>query len=387
MLLTTDDEIRSLMPTSKWNDVDMLLSCVEEEEQNVVLNLLGDELMNRLVADYERLKAKYGGITPDVLRTDMLRPDKLEDQADRQAVRAIRICQKIQLFLAVAHNAGLMSVQFNSGGGLNQATAEYYEKADDKSVERFVKDAYMKAHRNTDELLTLLEHDARSPQPLWAEMWKQSRYYFEQSNLLITTALQMQYFLNINSSRQRFIELLPDLQFVQQHYIKPRLGAKLTEAFIRFNTSNEVIHYPYNPEVPTEGEAPTDGEASTEGEGSQHPIYPDAMLAWCDAIQRVRMAMAIFTEWRNPQLRRKESLDEANLSIASAVSYISENQEYFMPYVESSPFYVKPVVEEELTDEERQRQNRCICGEPPAYDPCNPSNKATTIFGLGLRQH
>ena len=43
MLLTTDDEIRSLMPTSKWNDVDMLLSCVEEEEQNVVLNLLGDE--------------------------------------------------------------------------------------------------------------------------------------------------------------------------------------------------------------------------------------------------------------------------------------------------------------------------------------------------------
>ena len=58
-----------------------------------------------------------------------------------------------------------------------------------------------------------------------------------------------------------------------------------------------------------------------------------------------------------------------------------------MPYVESSPFYVKPVVEEELTDEERQRQNRCICGETPTYDPCNPSNKATTIFGLGLRQH
>ena len=86
MLLTTDDEIRSLMPTSKWNDVDMLLSCVEEEEQNVVLNLLGDELMNRVVADYERLKAEHGGITPDVLR-----PDMLEEQADRQAVRAIRI--------------------------------------------------------------------------------------------------------------------------------------------------------------------------------------------------------------------------------------------------------------------------------------------------------
>lgn len=376
MLLTTDDEIRSLMPTSKWNDVDMLLSCVEEEEQNVVLNLLGDELMNRFVADYERLKAEHGGITPDVLR-----PDMLEEQADRQAVRAIRICQKIQLFLAVAHNAGLMSVQFNSGGGLNQATAEYYEKADDKSVERFVKDAYMKAHRNTDELLTLLERDARSPQPLWAELWKQSRYYFEQSNLLITTALQMQYFLNINSSRQRFIELLPDLQFVQQHYIKPRLGAKLTEAFIRFNTSNEVIRYPFNPEAQAEG------EASTEGEGGSIPIYPDAMLVWGEAIHRVRMAMAIFTEWRNPQLRRKESLDEANLSIASAVSYISENQDYFMPYVESSPFYVKPVVEEELTDEERQCQNRCICGEPPTYDPCNPTNKATTIFGLGLRQH
>ena len=366
MLLTTDDEIRSLMPTSKWNDVDMLLSCVEEEEQNVVINLLGDELMNRFVAEYERLKAEHGGITPDVLR-----PDDFSDQPERRTVRAIRICQKIQLFLALAHNAGLMSVQFNSGGGLNQATAEYYDKADDKSVDRFVKDAYMKANRNVDELLTMLEMDARSPEPMWAEAWKQSPYYYEHSDLLITTALQMQFFLNINSSRQRFIDLLPDLQFVQQHYIKPRLGDKLTEALIRFNTSNDVIRYPYHPE----------------GEGSQHPIYPDAMLAWDDAIRRVRMAVAIFTEWRNPQLRRKESLDEANLSIASAVSYISENQDYFMPYVESSPFYVKPVVEEELTDEERQRQNRCICGEPPTYDPCNPSNKATTIFGLGLRQH
>ena len=368
MLLTTDDEIRSLMPTSKWNDVDMLLSCVEEEEQNVVLNLLGDELMNSFVAEYERLKDAYGGITPDLIGHDAL-----TGKVELQTVRAIRICQKIQLFLAVAHNAGLMSVQFNSGGGLNQATAEYYDKADDKSVDRFVKDAYMKAHRNVDELLSLLERDARSPEPLWAEQWKQSRYYFEQSGLLITTAIQMQYFLNIGSSRQRYIELLPDLHFVQQHYIKPRLGEKLTDALIRFATSNDVVHYPYSQE--------------DESGDSKVPLYPDAVLTWDEAIHRVRMAAAIFTEWRNPQMRRKESLDEANLSIASAVSYISENQEYFMPYVESSPFYVKPVVEEELTDEEHQRQNRCICGEIPSYDPCDSNNKATTIFGLGLRQH
>lgn len=368
MLLTTDEEIRSLMPTSKWNDVDMLLSCVEEEEQHVVLNLLGDELMNSFVAEYERLKDVYGGITPNLIGNDAL-----TGKVELQTVRAIRICQKIQLFLAVAHNAGLMSVQFNSGGGLNQATAEYYDKADDKSVDRFVKDAYMKAHRNVDELLSLLERDARSPEPLWAEQWKQSMYYFEQSGLLITTALQMQYFLNIGSSRQRYIELLPDLHFVQQHYIKPRLGEKLTDALIRFVTSNDMIRYPYSQEA--------------ESADSKAPLYPDAVSTWEEALHRVRMAAAIFTEWRNPQMRRKESLDEANLSIASAVSYISENQEYFMPYVESSPFYVKPVVEEELTEEGNGRKHRCICGEPPSYDPCEPSNKATTIFGLGLRQH
>ena len=366
MLLTTDEEIRSLMPTSKWNDVDMLLSCVEEEEQNVVLNLLGDELMDWLTQEYERMKGEHGGITPDVLRQDML-----ADKQEKQTVRAIRLCQKIQLFLALAHNAGLLSVQLNSGGGLNQATAEYYDKADDKSVERFVKDAFMKAHRSTDELLSLLERDARSPEPQWATMWRKSRYYYEQSGMLLTTALQMQYYVNIGMSRARFIELLPDQKFVQQHYINPRLGQRLTEAFIRYATDGSIIQPPFTDDM---------------DEIARDEVSAQTKLVWDEAQNLLRMAAAIFTEWRNPQMRRKESLDEANLSIASAVRYIIEHEEHFHPYVESAPFY-EPPIDEAQKKEDAKEWTPAIFGERPRYDEHNPRNKATTIFGLGLMQH
>lgn len=366
MLLTTDDEIRSLMPTSKWNDVDMLLSCVEEEEQNVVLNLLGDELMDKFAEEYERMKEEYGGITPDILRADML-----TDKRDKLTVRAIRLCQKVQLFLALAHNAGLLSVQLNSGGGLNQATAEYYDKADDKSVERFVKDAYMKAHRSADELLTLLERDARTPESYWAELWKKSRYYYEQSDMLLTTAMQMQYYLNIGGSRARFIELLPDQKFVQQHYVEPRIGHELTEAFIRYATQSDIIHAPL-----------TEGISEAEKETEQQK----AEKVWDAALNHLRMATAIFTEWRNPQLRRKESLDEANLSMAAAVRYINEHETYFHPYVESAPFYEPPVNEAQRKEDEKEWTPK-LFGERPRYDERDQHNKATTIFGLGLMQH
>lgn len=363
MLLTTDEEIRALMPTSKWNDVDMLLSCVEEEEWNSVVNLLGDELMNKFVEDYEALKAEHGGITPDLLK-----PEEITDKAMMMEVRAIRICQKIQLFLALAHNAGLLSVQLNSGGGLNQATAEYYDKADEKSVERFVKDAYMKAHRNTDELLTLLERDARSPEPQFSDLWKKSIYYYEQSGLLLTTALQMQYYLNIGNSRAKFIELVPDLKFVQQHYVLTRLGRELTDALIRYATDESVV--------------PAPDASLTEEE--QEKRKEEIESAWAEALNQVRMATAIYTEWRNPQMRRKESLDEANLSMSSAVSYITEHADCFMPYVEKSPFYTPPVTEEEIFAKGRRA---CICGNRPKYDPCNPDNKVTSIFGTGLLRH
>lgn len=316
MILTETQEIASYLPTSKWRDAQSLLSYTEEEESNVLLPVLGQELLDWLNEQYGHLVAEQGGVT-----SQMFPVEKVDD-----TVRLIRICQKVVLYMALANNSGLLTVSFNPGGGLNMVSADNFENADKETIARFERDAYKKAHRNIDAMLTLLERDARKEEPVFAGMWKKSRYYYLQSNLLITTAMQMQDYLDIKGSREKYIELVPDLKYCQSTYLTPQVGDELMKAFIASATNPDI--------VPT----------ASKGNGGEEYLRMNEEIQehWKEALDKLRASLASYAEHRNPKLRRGDSLSEADMSAARALDYIRLHQDSFMPYIKSSPLYVEP---------------------------------------------
>ena len=345
MILTLPQEIESYLPTSKWKDAQSLLAYTEEEEMNLLLPVLGEDLLLYLTEKYDELVSEYQGITSQVYPVE-----KVDD-----TVRLIRMCQKAVLYMALANNSGLMSVSFNKGGGMNVVSAEYYEAADKESIARFERDAYKKAHRNIDAILTLLERDAQKAEPQFSGMWRKSRYFYLQGHLLITTAMQLQDYLDIKGSRERYIELVPDLKYCQATYLAPRIGDALMKALVAQATDVSII-----PTV-------TD-ETKTEDE----ILAANASIRseWNEALDRLRAALANYAEYRNPKLRREGSLSEADMSMARALEYIAAHQESFLPYIETSPLYVAPASTPTARPEKP---------EAPAFDRENPRNMITVL--------
>lgn len=64
--------------------------------------------------------------------------------------------------------------------------------------------------------------------PVIVSLWCMSRYYYLDATLLIPTCTVLQAFLDIEDYRDRFIRLLPDIRFIQRHYIEKTFG----EAFV-----------------------------------------------------------------------------------------------------------------------------------------------------------
>lgn len=335
MLLRLASEIQSYLPTSKWNDAQLLLSYIEEEEQNVLLPILGEKLFNHLNDRYDYYVGEYEGITSDIFPVDKV----------NEEIKLLRICQKVCLYMTLANNAGLLTVSFNPGGGLNQISAEYFDTADKDAINRFERDAWKKAHRNVDALLMHLEMDARSAEPQFAKMWKESRYFYLQSRLLITTATQLQDYLDIKGSREWYIDLVPDMRYCQSIYLTPQIGEELMNAFVKSISDSSIIQ-------------------NNSEEAVEH---------WNEALDRLRSALANYTEHRNVKMRRPDSLSEGDMQIARAIQFIREHQDSFMPYVESSPFYEEPKKVEASKQKFKQK---------PVYNPNDPNNKLTVLASL-----
>lgn len=324
MILTTIEEIDAYLPTNRWKNAESLLSVIEEEEENYLVPVLGRELFRSIEEKYTKLLEDNGGITPEFI-----------PKADI-TVRLIRTCQKAVLFFALVNNSGLLAVSLNPGGGMNQMGADGYDPADDKSVARFERDTWKKAHRNIDALLAMLEEDAQSNEPKFADLWKKSQYFYLKEGLLFSTAVLMDEYLSIEGSRERFIKLVPDIRYCQDVYLRPQVGDELMNAFIDTATANDVVE---------------DSEK---------------MKSWRTALSRLRMALALYVENRQPKMRRPESLDEANMAIARALAFIRYRQDDFLPYIKSSPLYTPPPSEAEKPKAD----------ETPmfSYDPNDPNN-------------
>ncbi len=375
MFIRSENEIISLMPTARWSRPDQIYGYVEEEERVALEPLLGTTLYQHLCNEYERLRKEYGDITsttvkptgkakkdPKVPHADVTeRMDRVQaglveptctaqakeekdvPKQDQVTVRLLRICQQIVFYKMLSHKAGLLTVSFNEGGGMNQVSAEGYEPADQKKIEHVVKDAYMSAGRAIDSLLLFLEADAKGDK-VFTDKWQEADAYYLHKDLLFQTARVLNEYLDIKGERMAYVALVRDIRFCQNTYLKPRIGGKLLKA---------VVAYANN------------GAATKEVDAE---VY-DELLSM------LRTALALYVESRRTELApvkeklaRRDSMTDAQQAMATACNFIEEHIDALGDAAVDTPIYnairareAKEAQDAANAEAAAERQRKAVC--------------------------
>ena len=377
MFITSQNELVSLMPTTRWDRPEQLFGYFEEEERVALEPLLGTPLYQWLCDEYVRLTTEYVDITATTIRAnrqaktdpkvayadvterlDQLQAGTFERQytgadenntevpkSDMQTIRLIRICQQIEFYKMLSHKAGLLTVSFNEGGGMNIVSADGYDGADEKAKDRVVKDAFMSAGRAIDSLLLFLETDAKGDK-LFTEKWKDADAFYLHKDLLFQTARILNEYIDIKNERMAYIALVRDIRFCQNTYIKPRIGAKLLQAVVAY----------------------ANGWLADEDSSDM----PSQAMLYDELLTLLRTALAFYVESRRTtlgpkeeKLARRDSMTDAQQAMAAACQYVEENLDAFGVAASDSPIYraVKAMEEQEArhkADAETSARRRCM---------------------------
>ena len=390
MFIRTQNEIISLMPTARWGRVDQLLGYLEEEERVALEPLLGTELYDYLCKEYKRLTDTYvditaatvtplkkakddpGTATDDVTeRLDCIQsgrfdqpayvfPPEYDDVPDKDmiTIRLIRICQQVEFYKMLSHKAGLLTVSFNEGGGMNVVTADGYDQADDKRMERVVKDAFMSAGRAIDSLLLFLEADAKGDK-VFTELWQQADAYYLHRDLLFQTARLLNEYLDIRGERMVYVSLVRDIRFCQNTYLKPRIGLKLLKAVVDYANYG------------------TDTDSSSSDSSDTSAPSVEVME---ELLSLLRTALGFYVESRKTtigpkeeRMARRDSMTDAQQAMAAACDFIEEHLDDLGDAAKDTPIYNK--VRERERKEEWEKKHREEAQERRQHERCHQQHK------------
>lgn len=416
MFITTENEIKSLMPTAKWNRPQQLFGYIDEEERVALEPLLGTTLYQWLLEEYDRLRDTYEDITATTVRpsgkakqdprlayadvTERLEqvaegkyretyttPEDGEQDVpedDLLTIRLIRICQQIEWYKMLAHKAGLLTVSFNEGGGMNTVSADGYDEADEKAKDRVVKDAWMSAGRAVDSLLLFLEADAKGEQ-LFTEKWQEADAFYLHKDLLFQTARVLNEYLDIKGERMVYVQLVRDIRFCQNTYLKPRVGAKLLKAVVDYANGGAATV-----SQQTEQESTGDG-AATESQQTEHAAVMEELLVMLRTalafyvegrrISYTHMSMTVSTSIRgtgssiekDERLARRDSMTDAQQAMAMACDFIEENLDVLGDAAVDTPIYNA----KRARDAQEARDKECACkaAERRRMESCRQQQK------------
>lgn len=409
MLITTQNEIQSLMPTARWDKPQVLFGYLEEEEAVALEPLLGASLYQHVLSEYDRLRQEYVDITATTVRptgkakqdprlahadvTERLEqvaqgkyreayvtPEEGEKEVpakDMKTIQLIRICQRIEWYRMLANKAGLLTVSFNEGGGMNVSSGESYDPADEKTKDRVVKDAWMSAGRATDSLLLFLEADAKG-EKLFTELWKEADAFYLHKDLLFQTAKVLNEYLGIRSERAVYVSLVRDIRFCQNTYLKPRIGAKLLKAVIDYANGGAAM-LSQQTEQEDEGTTGTEPAGETTGTAAEAASTEATAAAMEELTELLRQALAFYVESRRTtitrtsltvstsargtgssiekeeRLARRDSMTDAQQAMAMACEYIEENLEALGDAAVGTPIYIR------VKEAQAARERQCAC--------------------------
>ena len=202
--------------------------------------------------------------------------------------RLLLLAQRCVAFDALGRAIGMQAISVNNAG-INMSIADDYPSPDKngKTIDLYRDTCTKEAHAALNQLLRQLEQWCKEPhpQPLSegegsenndstvlgdsvaerdeiVTLWKESRYYYLAAALLIPSCEVLQSYLNIYDSREKFIQLLPDLRFIQEEIIANSIGEDLLKVVIDFARDGKL---PEATDSVPSGTVPSDSVA---GEGT-----------------------------------------------------------------------------------------------------------------------
>lgn len=307
MILTTADELRLYIPTHVIENLAPLAGFIDNSEHDFLLEKIGQPLYDKVTELYNDTEDKE----------DLLPGGA---QSNTAAAQLIHLCQRVVAFDMLYRAADLSAISVNESG-LNMVETGGYDAADDKALDRYKRRLYTEAHRAVDRLLITLEEwaedkglssteniDQDAAQKIeFVGLWHKSRYFYLVDGLFINTARKFNEFVDIYENREKFIQLLPDLRFVQEFVIRPEMGDALTDYLLDAMRGGTL----------------TDTEK---------PI-----------VRLVQYALALKAEARSSLFDRKAAVDESIGAMTRLMDYLKAHQNDLPEDVVSqSPFYAKP---------------------------------------------
>ena len=370
MILTTIEELRLCFPGHAIDHIEPYVGYIDNAEHEFLLPALGQPLYDRLCRHYDAHRHEYSSV---------------DDYQTGYYNRLLLMAQRCVAFDAIGRSLDFQAVSINNAG-LNYSSADDYQKAD-RDAKNDAKSAGTKeAHASLNRLLYELEQwvkEAPTPEDATADdqelfeiatLWKQSRYYYLAAQMLIPSAKTMQEYLNIYDSREKFIQMLPDLRFIQEELIAPAIG----EDFLDY-----LVAYALRTEIPASSDAV---------ERAAVPQQPTATSRLFDRlVHRLRKIEATFLEGRTTVLRidkeRKiAARDEAVMLLGKLCEQIKASQEAILTALgddnrdifELSPLYQKPATADDPDTEDGGRV--CCCATATEADGFRNNSKDAALF-------
>lgn len=334
MIISTIEELSIYLPTHSMSNLDAMQGFFDNSQHDFLLDKVGKPLMSAIEKEYTDLQDKF------IL---------LPQNADLQSAwhKLIVLCQRAVVFDALMRSADISTVSVNNSG-INIVSTGDFENADKDSLGRYKTRCNIEAHSAVNRLLVHLEELAQefapktetttkvatnesakvvtngqteepepeqpiapAPEAIIVELWRKSRYYYLADGLFINTASKFNEYIDIYDSREKFIQLLPDLRYCQEIILRPELGDALTDDLVACYQTGAL---------------------------NKHQS---------EAVVKLQRTLALCVESRNKMFKRAEARDEAMMNLRLCIAYISNHQAEFGEAVKTSPFYQPSAAEQQ----------------------------------------
>lgn len=259
MIITSIEELRLASPAHALDSIDGLVGFIDNSEHDFLEDKLGTPLYDALCQWYDDNTSTRSSVS---------------DYQTGYWNRLLLLAQRCVAFDALGRAIGMQAISVNNAG-INVSVADDYPAPDKngKTIDLYRDTCTKEAHAALNQMLRQLEQWCKRPTPapsLNSEvggdsgspaddagadtsalspqtsdiedserseivaLWKESRYYYLAAALLIPSCEVLQSYLNIYDSREKFIQLLPDLRFIQEEIIANSIGEDLLKVVIDF---------------------------------------------------------------------------------------------------------------------------------------------------------
>ena len=237
MILSTTKEFRLHIPSNAIDEISSLQGILDNSEKDFLRDKLGDSLYNRLCEYYQT-------VSPD----DFYMAVCNGENTQHPWMQLLLMAQRKVTYDAMSRFVYTQALSIN-GTGINVASSDDYGTASKDLLDKGVQGYKREAMVSLNQMLVMLEGWAKkmaTPAPIAdadtieqptepkdeehktieeiSLLWQESQYYYLHHDLLIATCADLQHYLDIYESREKFIRLLPDLHFIQDEYISEAIG-------------------------------------------------------------------------------------------------------------------------------------------------------------------